>query len=150
MFNKIMSFLGTIHPVLHLLNKCAQNNNTQPQNYTMSIFCDRSKAFDVTNHNILILKKVDHYGVRGIAKNWLINYLTNITQFVEIKSTKSQITNHKYRVRRPPRINPRTASLFYVNDIAKSTTGNILSFADHTSLYLSNPKIGNQHEMANI
>ena len=160
MFNKIMSFLdsqnilykhqygfrskhSTIHPVLHLLNKCAQ-----PKKYTMSIFCELSKAFDVINHKILI-KKLEHYGIRGIAKNWLINYLTNRTQFVEIENTKSQIINIECGVPQGSILGP-LLYLIYVNDIAKSTNANILSFADDTSLYLSDPKIDNLYEMANI
>jgi hypothetical protein len=72
-FNKIMSFLtsqnilykhqygfrpkhSTIHPILHLLNKCAEFNNTKPTKYAMSFCCVLSKAFDVINHEILITK----------------------------------------------------------------------------------------------
>ena len=93
MFTKIMSFLNsqkilyknqygfrpkhsTIHPLIHLLNKCAEATNSQPKKLTMSIFCDLSKALDVISHEILI-KKLEYYGIRGIVKNWLINYLSD-------------------------------------------------------------------------
>ena len=82
----------TIHPVLHLLNKCAQNNNTLPKSYTMSIFCDLSKTFDVINHKILIQNSTTMV-FEELPKKWLINYLTNRTQFVEMENTKSQIIN---------------------------------------------------------
>ena len=71
MFNKLMSFLAsqniwykhqygfrpkhsTIHPIIHLLNKCVEYNNIQSPKYMISIFCDLSKAFDVISHRILI------------------------------------------------------------------------------------------------
>ena len=87
MYNKIVSFLNskhilskhqygfrqkhsTIHPIIHLLSDCANNINSCPKQYTMSILCDLSKAFDVINHKILI-QKMNHYGIRGIAENGL-------------------------------------------------------------------------------
>ena len=131
----------TIHPLIHLLNKCAESANSKPKKLTMSIFCYLSKAFDVISHNILI-KKLEYYGIRGIVKYWLIHYLSDRTQYVEIENNASSVSKIKYGVPQGSILGP-LFYLIYVNDIAKCTAGNILSFADDTSLVLShqNPQI---------
>ena len=76
----------TVHPIIHLLNVCAKADN---RHLTASILCDLSKAFDVINYDILF-EKLDHYGIRGIAKNWLVNYLSNRKQYVVYENAKSK------------------------------------------------------------
>ena len=51
--------------------------------YSAGLFVDLKKAFDTVDHNIL-LKKLDYYGVRGIANEWLASYLKNRKQFISI------------------------------------------------------------------
>ena len=156
MYDKLMSFLvsknifykhqygfrpkhSTIHPIIHFLNHCAEANNKTNPEYTLAVFCDLSKAFDVIDNTIL-LDKLNHYGIRGIANNWLQNYLTNRQQYVQLENSKSSLKPIKCGVPQGSILGP-LLYLIYVNDIENSCDSNILSFADDTTIYSSHSDI---------
>lgn len=56
-----------------------------------------SKAFDTVNHNTLI-KKIDYYGFRGVAKDWFTSCLTNRYQFVSLGHTVSKLDSADFFV----------------------------------------------------
>ena len=47
--------------------------------FSCGVFIDLKKAFDTVHHDIL-LHKLNHYGFRGIIKDWLSSYLNNRMQ----------------------------------------------------------------------
>ena len=78
---------STEHALLEFQNRIGQllSNN----NKCLGVFMDLSKAFDTINHEIL-LKKLEHYGIRGISLNWFKSYLTDRSQFVYYNDTSSE------------------------------------------------------------
>ena len=41
--------------------------------YVFSVFIDLKKAYDTDTHSILI-RKLEHYGIRGIAADWFSSF----------------------------------------------------------------------------
>ena len=50
--------------------------NLDEGNIGCGIFVDLQKAFDTVEHDIL-LAKVEHYGICGLANEWFRSYLSN-------------------------------------------------------------------------
>jgi len=51
-------------------------NNINNNNFTGFVFLDIKKAFDTVKHDTLI-KKIEHYGIRGNAQN-LYNHIWQV------------------------------------------------------------------------
>ena len=102
-------------------------------NLAIGVFVDFQKAFDTVNHEIL-LRKLDHYGVRGLANQWFTSYLTNRRQCVSISGIQSQYRHIQHGVPQGSVLGP-LLFLIYINDlntcIHHSTTRH---FADDTNL----------------
>ena len=105
--------------------------------YSLGIFIDLSKAFDTINHGILI-KKLECYGVRGLALEWFTDYLSNRKQCVFYNSIMSDFKDVSCGVPQGSILGP-LLFIIYINDIQKcSNLFKFILFADDTNLFASN------------
>ena len=87
--------------------------------------------------------------MRGIAHDWFKTYLADRVQYVEIDGHKSSRSQIKCGVPQGSILGP-LLYLIYVNDIRFSCNGSILSFADDTTIYVSDSNIDILFNNANI
>ena len=138
---------STSHPVLHLSEKIYNSLNQKPSAKTLTIFIDLKKAFDTVDHKIL-LKKLDHYGVKNTSNLWFKNYLHDREQFVSINGTESQRTKMLCGVPQGSVLGPLLFLLF-INDLPEATNFLTLLFADDTTFQVSGVDLDQLFEIAN-
>ncbi len=70
----------------------AIKNSLNNKKFGCGIFIDLQKAFDTVNNNIL-LKKLEHYGIRGTTLDWFESYLSDRKQCVSVNGSMSSYLN---------------------------------------------------------
>ena len=88
-------------------------------NFAYGVSIDLQKAFDTVNHDIL-LSKLNHYGIRGVAFNWFKSYLSDRTQYATINNERSEIQTIKYGIPQGSILRP-LLFLISINDLSRST-----------------------------
>ena len=100
----------------------------------LGVFIDLKKAFDTVDHEIL-LQKMEHYGIRGVANKLIKSYLRDRTQYVQYGGYESERGVVECGVPQGSVLGP-LFFLLYVNDMVASCKElELVLFAEATNIF---------------
>lgn len=102
----------------------------------LAIFLDLTKAFDTVNHDKLI-NILPSFGIKSNSLKWIMSYLKNRTQIVNINGTLGDKKKITCGVPQGSVLGP-IFFILYINNICNMTIdGKIITYADDTCLLFS-------------
>ena len=130
--------ISTSHALVELVNEIT--NSLNKKKHSIGVFIDLRKAFDTVDHRLLC-KKLEFYGIRGIAQDWITSYLSNRTQHVSYDGHASDNLEITCGVPQGSILGPRLFIL-YVNDMCNvSKLLKFILFADDTNIFYSHDRL---------
>ena len=116
--------------------------------YCACFFLDLRKAFDTVDHQIL-MQKLSNAGFRDPIYNFLLSYLSNRKQLVQVGAFKSRELLITKGVPQGSLLGPLLFSL-YINDIVLAVDAETVLFADDAAFFLSAPSLSQLYDRINL
>ena len=121
---------STVHPIMHIIDFITQGFKNNE--YSVAVYLDFKKAFDVVNHDIL-LKKLNKLGINGVCLKWFCSYLKNRRQTVQVNGKFSTFySDISMSVLQGSLLGP-LLFLCFINDMPLSNALFNILFADDTT-----------------